>query len=201
MKTTLIFNHEYEKLRSATNILRDFCYVQIYCTFGCTSKSQNWKWHRIQRAPWSSYRGVFTRETVTHLCQMMVRYKLFVFVSFLFLSSVIKFDKKCANSTRSPNSWSWPLFLQSKIYSPRQGYLSPGNSIVLEIVATLLFISVTIFWWFWGSFCWNSSTLPTDLFIFVNPSCLQSTTTKILSYHISTDGCKFVKLENYTTWY
>ena len=39
MKTTLILNHEYEKLPSAKNILRDFCYVPIwYCTFGCTSK-------------------------------------------------------------------------------------------------------------------------------------------------------------------
>ena len=39
------------------------------------------------------------------ICQMMARYQ--VFVSFLFLSSVIKFDKKCANSTersQSPNS-------------------------------------------------------------------------------------------------
>ena len=35
MKTTLILNPEYKKLRSATNILGDFC----YCTFGCTSKS------------------------------------------------------------------------------------------------------------------------------------------------------------------
>ena len=34
---------------------------------------------------------------------------------------------------------------KSKIYSPRQGYLSPGNSIILEIAATLLFIGVTIF--------------------------------------------------------
>ena len=30
---------------------------------------------------------------------------------------------------------------KSKFYSPRQGYLSPGNSIVLVIAATLLFIS------------------------------------------------------------
>ena len=92
----------------------------------------------------------------------------FFFVSLLFLSSVIKFDKKCANSTQrsqSPNSWGWPLL--SKIYSPRWGYLSPGNSIVLGIAATLLFISVTSFCWFWGSFCWNSSTFPTDLFISV----------------------------------
>ena len=35
MKTTLIFNPQYKKLRSATNIFGDFC----YCTFGCTSKS------------------------------------------------------------------------------------------------------------------------------------------------------------------
>ena len=34
---------------------------------------------------------------------------------------------------------------KSKIHSPRRGYLSPGNSIVLEIEAALLFISVTIF--------------------------------------------------------
>ena len=33
---------------------------------------------------------------------------------------------------------------ESKIYSPRQGYVSPGNSIILEIAATLLFIGVTI---------------------------------------------------------
>ena len=73
--------------------------------------------------------------------------------------------------------------VKSKIYSSRRGYLSPGNSIVSEIAATLLFISVTIFCWFWGSFCWNSSTLPTDLLMFVNPSCLQSITTKMLPYH------------------
>ena len=34
---------------------------------------------------------------------------------------------------------------KSKIYSPRRGYLSPGNFIILEIAATLLFIGVTIF--------------------------------------------------------
>ena len=86
---------------------------------------------------------------------------------------------------------------KSKIYSPRRGYLSPGNSIILEIAATLLFISVTIFCWFWGSFCWNSSTFPTDQFIFVNPSCLQSNTKNILPYHISTLSSKI----QYTAWY
>ena len=34
---------------------------------------------------------------------------------------------------------------KSKTYSPRWGYLSPGNSIVLQIAATLLFIGITIF--------------------------------------------------------
>ena len=91
----------------------------------------------------------------------------------------------------------WQVSAKSKIYSPRQGYLSPGNSIILEIAATLLFIGVTIFCWFWGSFCWNSSTLPTDLFIFVNLSCLQSNTKNILPYHISTLSSKI----QYTTWY
>ena len=42
---------------------------------------------------------------------------------------------------------------KSKIYSLRRGYLSPGNSIVLGIAATLYFVSVTIFCRFWGSFC------------------------------------------------
>ena len=88
----------------------------------------------------------------------------------------IKFDNKWANSkqrSQSPNSWGWPLFLQSQnFYSPRRGYLSPGNSIVLGIATTLLFISVTIFCRFWRSFCWNSRTLPTALFIFVTYALL-----------------------------
>ena len=34
------------------------------------------------------------------------------------------------------------MFLQSqKIYSPRRGYLLPGNSIILEIAATLVYYS------------------------------------------------------------
>ena len=79
--------------------------------------------------------------TVKHLCQMMARYRVLVFVSFLLLSSVIKFDKKCANSTQRSQSLRWTIApAKSKIYSPRRVYLSPGNSIVLEIAATLLFI-------------------------------------------------------------
>ena len=83
---------------------------------------------------------------------------------------------------------------KSKIYSPRRGYLSQGNSIVLGIAATLLFISVTSFCRFWGSFCWNSRTL--DL-----RAAYSSQPQNSSSYHISTDVCKFVKLKNYTTWY
>ena len=44
------------------------------------------------------------------------------------------------------------LSAKSKIYSPRQGYFSPGNAIVLEIEIVLLFISVTNSCRFWGSF-------------------------------------------------
>ena len=40
---------------------------------------------------------------------------------------------------------------KSKIHSPRRGCLSPGNSIVLEIVAALLFISVKNSCQFWSS--------------------------------------------------
>ena len=39
---------------------------------------------------------------------------------------------------------------KSKFHSPRRGYLSPGNSIVLEIETALLFISVTNSCRFWG---------------------------------------------------
>ena len=72
---------------------------------------------------------------------------------FFFLSRVIKFDKKCLNSTQ-----------RSKIHFPRRGYLSPGNFIVLEVEAALLFIWVTNSCWFWGS---SVEILITDLFIFV----------------------------------
>ena len=58
----------------------------------------------------------------------------FFFVSFLFLSSVIKIDHKCANSTQ--RSQVLDSSAKSKIYSPRRGYLSQGNSIVLVIAAT-----------------------------------------------------------------
>ena len=127
MKTTLILNHECKKLPSAKNSLEDFsCFVVIV---------QVWL-HRVSKShiEFSGcsdqvtalfYRGMFTRETVKQLCQMMPGYRVFVFVSFLFLSIVINFDKKCANSTQrsqSPNSQRLTIVSgKSKIYSPRQG--------------------------------------------------------------------------------
>ena len=77
---------------------------------------------------------------------------------------------------------------KSKLYSPRPGYLSPGNSIVLEIAATLLFISVTLFFGDFGAQFVEAfeSTLPTD---HKNPPVS----------HFN-PRMQFVKLENYTIW-
>ena len=89
-------NIEYKKSRSATNILGDFCYVQFcYCTFGCTNKSQNRKWHRRNSAGaviklprhvyWPNSEASVSNDG-----------KIPGFRKFLFLSSVIKFDNKRA---------------------------------------------------------------------------------------------------------
>ena len=93
---------------------------------------------------------------------MMARHRVFVNVSlyffmlfYFFISIVLKIDKKCANSTQITIAQLLRLTIvsaKSKIYSPRRGCLSPGNSIALEIAAALLFISVTISCQFWGSF-------------------------------------------------
>ena len=57
-------------------------------------------------------RGVFTRETVFKTSVSNDgKIPGFVFVSFLFFSRVIKFDKKCANSTQRSQ---WPNNLVSK---------------------------------------------------------------------------------------
>ena len=159
-------NREYKKFPSAKNILGDFWCIQFfYCTSGCTSKSQNWR-------GWIKLPCVFTHKTKdTSVSTWQDTRFLFLLVWFFFLSSVTMFKKKCVNSTQRsqlPNSWGWPLFsAKSKIYSPWPGYLSPGNAMVLEIAAALLFISVTNSCQFWGSLHWNSSTLPRDLFIFM----------------------------------
>ena len=73
------------------------------------------------------------------------------FCKFLFLSSVIKFDNKMSEvKTKITIAQLLRLTIclcKVKIYSPRRvrRYLSPDNSIILEIAATLLFIGVTIF--------------------------------------------------------
>ena len=115
--------------------------------------------HKFKGALWASDSFVILKfTTVKHLCQI-TRFR-----KFLFLSSVIKFDNKWANSKQRSQS---PTIVsaKSKIYSPRRGYLSPGNSIILEITATLLFIDTFLL--ILGLILLNSSTLPTDLFIFV----------------------------------
>ena len=95
---------------------------------------------------------------------------------------------KSKQRSQSPNS----CLCKVKIYPPRRvrRYLSPGNSIILEIAATLLFICVTIL----GLISLklkHASNRP------VNPSCLQCNTKKLLPYHISTLSSKI----QYTTWY
>ena len=98
MKTTLILNRKYKKLPSVKTILGDFFYVQFcYCNFGCTSKSA-----AVIKLP----RRVYSRNSEASVSNDG-KIQGFCFVSFLFLSSVIKFDKKCASSTQrsqSPNS-------------------------------------------------------------------------------------------------
>ena len=54
---------------------------------------------------------------------------------------------------------------KSKIYSLRRGYLSPGNSIILEIAATLLFIGSQFFADFGAHFVETQARFqPTRLF-------------------------------------
>ena len=145
-------NIKYKKLWSATNILGDFCHVQFcYWTFGCTNKSQNWKWHRRNSAGAMIKlpRHVYSPNNKASVSNDG---KMPGFRKFLFLSSVIKFDSKWAKSKQRSQS---PKLLRltpgltivsakSTIYSPRQGYLSPGNSIILEI-AVLYYSSASQF--------------------------------------------------------
>ena len=133
-------------------------------------------------------------KTIRHYSRLFITIRHYSHCSYYSLFATIRYS--LFGFSRHPSQRLTIVSGKSKIYSPRQGYLSPGNSIVLVIAATLLFISVTIFCRFWGSFCWNSSTLPTDLFIFVTYALPQ----KFSLYHISTHVCKFAKLENYTTW-
>ena len=109
-------NIKYKKLRSATNILGDFSYLQYwYCTFGCTNQSQNQKWHcrnsagAVIKLP----RHVYSPNSEASVSNDG---KIPGFRKFLFLSSVIKFDNKWANSKQRSQS---PKLLRLTIVSAR----------------------------------------------------------------------------------
>ena len=95
MKTTLILNREYKRLPSAKKNI-----WEIFATFSFSKVTWN-----------SADAGIklpcmLIRKTNDEICvKMMARYRfLFLLVCFFFLSSVIKFDKKCANSTQRSQS-------------------------------------------------------------------------------------------------
>ena len=68
------------------------------------------------------------------------------FCKFLFLASVIKFDNEMSE-VKTKITIAQLLFMQSQnlLSKTRTTLLSTGNSIILEIAATLLFICVTSF--------------------------------------------------------
>ena len=66
------------------------------------------------------------------------------FCKCLFLSSVIKFDNEISE-VETKITIAQLLFMQSQNLLSKTRYLSPGNFIILEMAATLLFICVTIF--------------------------------------------------------
>ena len=68
------------------------------------------------------------------------------FCKFLFLSSVIKFDNEMSE-VKTKITIAQLLFMQSQnlLSKTRTTLLSPGNPIILEIAASLLFICVTSF--------------------------------------------------------
>ena len=109
---------------------------------------------------------------------MMARQRVFVFVSLFFLSfnfykvrqEICEFNPKITIIQ--------PLrliivYAKPKIHTSRRGYLSPGNSIVLEIEAALLFISVKhAFLLILGSFVEILARfLKIDLFISLTVNC------------------------------
>ena len=113
-------NIEYKKLRSATNILGDFCYVQFcYSTFGCTNKSQNRKWHgrnsagAVIKLP----RHVYSPNSEASVSNDG---KIPGFCKFLFLSSVIKFDNKMSEVKTKITIAQLLRLCKVKIYSPRR---------------------------------------------------------------------------------
>ena len=80
----------------------------------------------------------------------MLRYRVFVFVSFLFLSIVINFDKKCANSTQrsqSPNSQRLTIvFWKIKnLLSKTMACDSRQNSTLNSVLHTFHFVTQIVF--------------------------------------------------------
>ena len=140
---------------------------------------------------------MFIHDSVKHLCQMMARYRVFVFICFLFLSSVIKFDKKCANSTHHnrPTLEVDHCFCKVKnLLSKTRLFHCFGNSSYFNIhechnfwpVLGLILLKLK-----------QASNRP----VYVRDLCAaySALPQKSSPYHISTHVCKFVKLENYTT--
>ena len=118
-------NIEYKKLRSATNILRDFCYVQFcYSTFRWTNKSQNRKLHgrNSAGAMIKLPRHVYSPNSEASVSNDG---KIPGFCKFLFLSSVIKFDNKMIKSiqtSQSPNSSGWPFVYAKSKFTLQDAY-------------------------------------------------------------------------------
>ena len=89
-----------------------------------------------------------------YICvKMMARHRVFVLLVCLF------FSFNCYKVWQDTCEFNTNITIAQKFNPLDEVHLSPGNFIVLEIAAALLFTSVTIFCWFWRSFCWNPSTL------------------------------------------
>ena len=104
MKTTLILNPEYKKLRSRQTfwaIFATFNFVTVLLPAKVKGKIES-------DIGFSGRRDKLPRRVYSLNNEASVsndgKIQGFVFVSFLFLSSVIKFDKKCANSTQRSQS-------------------------------------------------------------------------------------------------
>ena len=130
-------NIEYKKLRSATNILGDFCYVQVNCKIE-SDMARN-SAGAVIKLP----RHVYSPNSEASVSNDG---KIPGFCKFLFLASVIKFDNEMSE-VKTKITIAQLLFMQSQnlLSKTRTTLLSTGNSIILEIAATLLFICVTSF--------------------------------------------------------
>ena len=94
-------NIEYKNLRSATNILGDFCYVQVNCKIESDMAG-------IQRAPLP--RHVYSPNSEASVSNDG---KIPGFCKFLFLSSVIKFNNEMSE-VKTKITIAQLLFMQSQ---------------------------------------------------------------------------------------